>query len=142
MLTNGQAWAGYENPETMVPTYPLRTGAPRSFELSGVGVWDSSGKWIATFRNHEDAQSYVADGVKRAAAMDVARKAAYDNSPIDAGDDDRTLCRVCLKYFSSAGIGQHTKAKHAMKLGKMLNLKVPTEREYRAFLAAKAGVPA
>ena len=140
MLTNGHAWAGYVDPDTYVPRYPLRVGSKKAFEMGGgVGVWDASGAWVATFRNAEDGQRFVDDGVKRDQEMKIAQKRAYDNSKIDTGDDDRTLCRVCLKYFSSMGIGQHTKAKHQMKLGKMLDLRVPTEREYRNFLAAKAG---
>ena len=140
MLTNGHAWAGYADPDTDVPHYPLRTGPKCDFEIGGgLGVWDASGKWIATFRNAEDAQRYVSDGVQRAKDVEEARKRAFENSRVDTGDVDRTLCRVCLKYFSSCGIGHHTKAKHGMKLSKMLNLRVPTEREYREFHAAKAG---
>jgi hypothetical protein len=142
MLTNGHAWAGYKDPKTDVPTYPLHTGPKRDFEIGGgVGVWDAAGKWIATFRNKEDAEHYVEAGVQRAKDVVAARSLAYDNSKIDTGDQDRTLCRVCLKYFSSSGIGHHTKAKHAMKLGKMLDMRVPTEREYRNHLATKAGSP-
>lgn len=139
MLTNGHMWACYIDPETDVPSYPLRVGLKRNFEIGGgVGVWDASGKWMATFRNAEDAQRFIDDGVNRAKAMEAARQRAYDNSKVDTGDDDRTLCRVCFKYFSSDGIGHHTKAKHSMRLGQMLKLRVPTEREFREVHKARA----
>jgi hypothetical protein len=140
MLTNGHAWAGYQDSNSEVPAYPLRVGPKRDFDLSGTGVWDASGKWMATFRNDEDATRYVVDSVKRAQEIENARVRSYDNSKVDTGDNDRTLCRVCLKYKSSDGIGHHTKAVHNMKLGQMLKLRVPTEREFRQFHATKAVV--
>lgn len=138
MLTNAHKWAGYNDPTTDMPSYPLRIGAKREFEIGGgTAVVDANGKWMGTFRNAEDAQTFINDGAKRAKEMNAASDRDYMNSKVDDGDNDRTLCRVCLRYFSTGGIGQHTKSKHAMKLSRMLAMRVPTEREFKEFHAAK-----
>jgi hypothetical protein len=67
-LTNGHVWAGYSDPETRVPAYPLKVGSSRAGE-TGTAVWDSAGAWMATFRNSEDAQMYIENGVRRAAQI-------------------------------------------------------------------------
>jgi hypothetical protein len=59
MLTNGHAKIGYKDPESVLPTLPLKpSGRPCEF-FNGYGVSDSKGMLMAYFRNREDRNKFM-----------------------------------------------------------------------------------
>jgi hypothetical protein len=60
MLTNGHVKVGYTDPDSDVPSLPLRSSGTSAQLFNGYGVSDSKGMLMAFFRNEEDRTHYIA----------------------------------------------------------------------------------